>query len=831
MFALNTGSQTIRDYWFVLVSAQIVSKKNVRSHSYIFLLSSPLFDCAWFCFLLMIDSIYSTLLCPSLSTHLRSGRRISAMLSFLNLASLALSRRAHFAQRLKSSMSISISPSVYPSPRRDDTIVDDFHGTKVSDPYRWMEDPDSVETCKFVDELNAISAPFIAEAPSREKIRQRLTELWDYEKYGCTSKRGDFYYYSYNSGLQNQYVIYQQRSLKDKGEIFLDPNTLAEDGTTSIRISAFTKDGSIYAYGLSEKGSDWVTVKFRRADKQDMKDVITGVKHSSLSWLKDNSGIFYCKYPEHKVVSSPSGLSAHFLLFFWTATEGTSVEKHRYHSLYFHRMGTECRDDVLVYDRRENPDYMVGGTVTEDGKYLIIDVSRGCDPYNMLYYYDLTAVNGTIGKIAPTPLFEKLDAKYDYVDHDEETMLVLTNQDAPMFKLIRVSLKDGSVKEVVPENPRHKLNWAAVVAEDRLVVNYIEDVKDALYVHDLRTGSRLYQFPLKIGSISGFFGKKSLSEMFLGFESFTVPTIVYRIDFSSTSGKVMPVVEELRRVDIKEMDESQFSVEQVFFKSKDNTKVPMYIISLKGTTRDGGNPTILNGYGGFNIADMPYFSISRLLVVKHFKGIVACANLRGGSEYGEDWHMSGMKEKKQNVFDDFIAAAEYLIHEKYTCTKKLAIHGGSNGGLLVAACSQQRPDLYGAVLNRVGVMDMLRFHRFTVGGAWVPEYGNPDEEKDFSYIYKYSPLHNIKFPSNGQWPSTLMMTADHDDRVVPSHTLKYAATLMEKAKLHPLQTNPILVRVEVKAGHGAGKPTSKVIAEIVDMYSFLQRVLDMKWFE
>ncbi|WKY16741.1 hypothetical protein Q1695_001397 [Nippostrongylus brasiliensis] len=733
------------------------------------------------------------------------------MLSFLNLASYALAHRRSI-RRMSTLPSIQIPTSVYPAARRDESVVDNFHGTKVADPYRWMEDPDCEETQKWVDQLNAISEPFLSQAPSREKIRERLTELWDYEKYSCPSKRGDFYYYSYNSGLQNQYVIYQQKSVHDKGEVFLDPNTLSADGTTSIRISAWTKDGSIYAYGLSEKGSDWVTVKFRGADKKDLSDTIEGVKHSSLSWMKDKSGVFYCKYPDHK-----------------SAIDGTSVEKHEYHSLYFHRMGTDCKEDVLVYDRRDDGSFMMGGTVTEDGRYLIIDVSRGCDPYNMMYYYDLSTMDKPIGKIKPTPLFDKLDAKYDYVDHDDESMLISTNHNAPMFKLIRVSLKDGSIKEVISEDPRRKLDWATPVANDRLIVSYIEDVKDTLYVHDLKTGARLYQIPLKVGSISGFFGKKTLSEMFFSFESFIVPTIIYSVDFANVEKKTAPEVKELRRVHLKGLDENDFSVEQVFYESKDKTKVPMYIISMKGAERNGDTPTILNGYGGFNVSDMPYFSISRLLVVKHFRGFIACANLRGGSEYGENWHMGGMRDKKQNVFDDFIAAAEYLIDHKYTSNTKLAIHGGSNGGLLVAACSQQRPDLYGAVLNRVGVMDMLRFHKFTVGGAWVPEYGNPDVAEDFKFIYKYSPLHNIKFPESGQWPSTLMMTADHDDRVVPSHTLKYAATLYEKAKHHALQTNPLLVRVEVKAGHGAGKPTAKVIAEIVDMYCFLQRVLDIKW--
>lgn len=734
------------------------------------------------------------------------------MLTFLNVASYTLVRRPSIAQFMMGSSSIQIPPCIYPTPRRDDSIVDNFHGTMVADPYRWMEDPDSSETREFVDELNSISEPFIAQAPCREKIRQRLTEIWNYEKYTCPSKHGNFYYYCYNSGLQNQFVVYQQKSLIDKGEVFLDPNALSSDGTISIRTSAWTSDGSIFAYGLSEQGSDWVTVKFRGADKNDLDDVVKGVKHSSLSWMKDKSGLFYCKYPDHK-----------------TAIEGTSVEKHENHSLYFHRMGTDCKDDVLVYDRRDDGGFMIGGTVTEDGRYLIIDVSRGCDPFNMLYYYDLSAMEESIGKIKPSPLFDKLDAKYEYIDHDDESMLILTNNKAPMFKLIRVSLKNGSIVEVVSENPRHRLDWAAPVANDRLILSYIEDVKDALYVHDIHTGYRLYRIPLEVGSISGFFGKKDLTEIFFGFESFTVPTIIYRIDFSSTDKTIAAEVKEIRRVQVKGMTESDFNVEQVFFESKDKTRIPMYIISRKGAPRTGDTPTILNGYGGFNVSDMPYFSISRLFVVKYFRGIIACANLRGGGEYGETWHMDGMREKKQNVFNDFISAAEYLIDNKYTCSKKLAIHGGSNGGLLMAVCSQQHPELFGAVLNRVGVMDMLRFHKFTVGGAWVPEYGDPDSEQDFRFLYKYSPLHNIRFPDHGQWPATLLMTADHDDRVVPSHTLKYAATLYEKARQHSLQSNPILVRVEVKAGHGSGKPTTKVISEIVDMYSFLQRVLDIEW--
>lgn len=713
-------------------------------------------------------------------------------------------------------MTVSIETSTYPSARRDETVVDDFHGTKVADPFRWMEDPDSAETKKFVDDLNAISEPFIKEAESRDVMRTKMTEMWNYEKFGCTTKRGDYYYYQHNSGLQNQYVLYQQKSLSEKGTVFLDVNAMNAEGTTSLRMSAWSKDGSIYAYGLSEKGSDWVAVKFRNCDGSDLTDEIKGVKHSSLSWMKDNSGVFYSKYPTHA-----------------GATEGTSTEKHEFHSLYFHKMGTDCKEDVLVYDRRDDPNFMVDGSVTEDGRFLIITVSRGCDPYNMLYYYDLAAAGNKIeGKIQPVALFDKLDSKYDYIDHDSSSMLLQTNKDAPMFRLVRVDLADSSkMTEVVAEQPKNKLDWATPLPGDRLLVAYLEDVKASMYVHDLISGAKLYSIPLAIGSVSGFFSKKSVDEVFYQFDSFLVPGITYRMNFSGVAKNDMPKIEELRRVTLPGLDDTQFNVEQVFYESKDKTKVPMFIISNKNAPRDGSNPTILNGYGGFNVADTPYFSVSRLLFVKHFGGIIACANLRGGSEYGEEWHMAGMKENKQNVFDDMQAAAEHLIANKYTSTPKLAIHGGSNGGLLMGACSQQRPDLFGAVINRVGVLDMLRYHKFTIGGAWVPEFGNPDVAEDFKYIYKYSPLHNISFPNGGQWPSTLLMTADHDDRVVPSHTLKYAATLYEKAKQHPGQKNPLLARIEVKAGHGAGKPTAKIIEECVDMYSFLQRVLGLKWKE
>ncbi|PAV82008.1 hypothetical protein WR25_22641 isoform B [Diploscapter pachys] len=679
-----------------------------------------------------------------------------------------------------------------------------------------MEDPDAKETQLFVDELNTVSEPFLAAAPNREDMRKTLTELWDYEKFGCYSRRGGVYYHYFNSGLQNQYVYFQSKSYTEQGKVFFDPNQLSAEGTTSISGTCWTEDGSIWAYGLSEKGSDWVTVKFRTASRDDLSDVIPGVKHSSLAWAHDNSGLFYCKYPDHK-----------------SATEGTSVEKHEFHSLYFHKLGTDSKDDVLVYDRRDQPDYMLGGEVTHDGRYLIIDVSRGCDPYNMLYYYDLAAVDNKItGRIEPIPLFDKLDAKYDFIENDGHHFIFKTNKDAPMFKLVKVDISKPQDKwiEMIPENPRAKLDFILPVAEDKMMVCYLEDVKDQLYVHDFHTGERLYQIPLSIGTISGISGKRDRTELFFGFESHLVPFILYRLDFQTVAGtKNAPNVEEIRRINIRGLDAKDFKEEQVFYESKDGTKVPMFIISRADMQKNGENGVILNGYGGFNIANTPTFSVSRLMFIKHFSSIIAVANIRGGSEYGEKWHEGGMKFNKQNVFDDFIAGAEFLIKHKYTSTSKLAIQGGSNGGLLMGAVSQQRPELFGAVINRVGVLDMLRFHKFTVGFAWCPEFGNPDVKEEFHYIYKYSPLHNIQFPENGQWPSTLLMSADHDDRVVPSHTLKYTAALYEKAKQHPQQRNPLLARIEVKAGHGAGKPTSKLIIEVVDIYSFLQRVLKLIW--
>ncbi|CAD5235589.1 unnamed protein product [Bursaphelenchus xylophilus] len=713
---------------------------------------------------------------------------------------------------------IKINVTEYPLARRDESVVEELHGVKIADPYRWMEDPDAPETQKFVEELNKISTPFLQGSNARGILKERLTKLWDYEKFGSQSKQGDYYYYYHNTGLQNQSVLYKQKSYKEKGEVFLDPNTWSEDGTVAIRQTAWSRCGSLLAIGISEKGSDWTTVKFRKNTGEELSDVIPGVKFSGIAWNKAD-GVFYSKYPSYK-----------------SAQDGVSVEKHEFHSLYYHKLGTNAQDDILVAEFRENPDNMVSGMVSFDNKFLVVSVSKGCDPTNQLYIYDLESIGHNVTKkLELKPVFTKWDAKYDFVHNEGNKVLIETNKDAPMSKLVRFDLADLEKGEsawqiVLAHDEKRKLSFVVPVAKDKLVVAYMEDACDSLYIHDLESGRQLEKFPLSLGSVGSLWGRITHDEIFFSYESFVEPAVIYRVDFSKPRSATEALeLEVIHRTEVPGLDPKKFIAKQVFFSSKDGTKVPMFIVHPKNLTLNGENPVILNGYGGFNIAEQPAFSVSRCLFMEMFGAAIAVANIRGGDEYGETWHEAGMKANKQNVFDDFIAAAEYLIREKYTNNKKLAIQGGSNGGLLMGAVSQQRPDLFGAVVNRVGVLDMLRFHKFSIGSAWLPEYGNPEDPKDFEYIYKYSPLHNIRLPPGQQWPSTLVMTADHDDRVVPAHSLKYIAqlyyTLQKDYK--DIQTNPVLARIDVKAGHGAGKPTGKVIDEIVDIYSFLQRVLKL----
>uniref|UniRef100_A0A914L7R3 Prolyl endopeptidase n=1 Tax=Meloidogyne incognita TaxID=6306 RepID=A0A914L7R3_MELIC len=717
------------------------------------------------------------------------------------------------------SSSIDINPKCYPLVERGN-VVDVYHGKKIPDPYRALEEPDAEITKDFVQKINSISRPFIEACGFRNSMRERLTSMWDYEKFGCPSIHGDYYYYFYNSGLQNHYVLYQQKSLDEKGSVFMDPNTWSEDGTTSLSHTSWTEDGTILAYGVSDKGSDCSTIKFKKCTGEELFDVIPGVKFSGLAWLHDNSGVFYSKYPEVQ----------------------TTTEKHEYHSLYFHRLGTGLKEDVLVYERRDHPDYFISACVSNDGKFLFVTLYKGSDTKNQLYYFDLTTRPKIDGKLELVPLFDESDATYSEIDSDDNSALILTNFKASMFKIVRVKLGQKATSNqnniwevIIDEDKKRKLDWAMAIDGNKLLVCYMEDVKHSLYIHDLNDGKLLYRIPVKTGTIAWMYGCKNKSEIFVYLISFFTPSIIYKGDFASCSSISTPLqlIEIRRRTEIEGIKTNDFKVEQIFYTSKDGTKVPMFILHHKSLKLDGNNGAILYGYGGFNVSKVPDFSISRLLFLKHFGGVCAIANIRGGGEYGEKWHEGGIRDKKQNVFDDFICAAEELIRLKYTKPEKLTIYGESNGGLLTAVCAQQRPDLFGAVVVAVGVLDMLRFHKFTVGAAWVPEFGNPDVPEDFEFIYKYSPLHQISVQPNVQWPAMLIRSADHDDRVLCLHTLKYLAQLYYTLRTEACdwQTKPVLGRIEVNAGHGGGKPTNRTIDGIVDIFSFWQRVLNLKWID
>lgn len=670
--------------------------------------------------------------------------------------------------------------------------VDDYHGIKVVDPYRWLEDANSQETKAWIEEQNKITRAYLDSIPQRDKIRKRLTELWNYEKYSAPFKRGDKYFYLKNDGLQNQSVLYVADSLQNEGRILLDPNKLSPDGTISLTGFAVSEDGKLLAYGLSSGGSDWQEWRVRNIDTgEDLSDVIKWVKFSGVSWTKDGKGFFYSRYPEPDEKTKLAG-------------------QNFYHKLYYHKVGTSQSEDKLIYERPDHKEWGFGGEVTEDGMYLIINVWKDTDPRNLIFYKDLTKQDSRV-----VELISEFENDYRFLGNDGKIFYFLTDYQAPRKRIIAINI----------ENPDRK-NWREVIpqvdetiADANLVGNYII----VSYLKDAYTQTKLYDLSGKfirevkyptIGTASGFYGRRNDTETFYTFTSFAVPPTIYRYNLATG------VSEVFRQPSVK-FNPEEIEVKQVFYRSKDGTRVPMFIVHKKGIRLDGNNPTLLYGYGGFNISLTPSFSVSRIVWLE-MGGVFAMPNLRGGGEYGEEWHRAGTKLKKQNVFDDFIAAAEWLINNKYTSPKKLAISGGSNGGLLVGAVLNQRPELFGAALPAVGVMDMLRFHKFTIGWAWTSEYGSPDNPDEFKAIYAYSPLHNIK--KGTKYPAVLITTADHDDRVVPAHSFKYAATLQEAQA----GTAPILIRIETRAGHGAGKPTSKQIDEQADIYAFLIKNLEIK---
>ena len=677
---------------------------------------------------------------------------------------------------------------VYPETRKVEQ-VDDYHGTRIADPYRWLEDPDSENTEAWVESQNEVTQAFFETIQSRESIRERLGELWNYAKFGLPEKRAGRYFYEANDGLQNQALLYVSEGLNAKGRLLLDPNELAEDGTVDLANWEVSPNGKLVALAFASAGSDWREWRVLEVDSGEMlEDHVLWSKFSGASWAEDSTGFYYSRYAE--------------------PGEGeTFTAANYFHKVYYHQVGTTQAADRLIYERSDEKEWGFDAQVTDDGRYLAMTVWKGTLSQNQFFYLDLEGSRGVV------ELLTGFEAEYLFVGNEGSQFYFLTDHQAPMRRLIAIDVerpKPENWQEVVPE--------AEVVAQSvnlvgsHFLISYLKDAQSVVKVYGLDGGwIRDVEFP-GIGSASGFAGRPDDPETFYSFQNFTTPSTIFQYNAETGKSQVF------KRAEVA-FDPSQFETRQVFYESKDGTRVPMFITVKKGLKLDGNRPTLLYGYGGFDISITPRFSVTNLAWVER-GGVYAVANLRGGGEYGRDWHEGGMLDKKQNVFDDFIAAAEWLIDHDYTCPKKLGIHGRSNGGLLVGAVMCQRPDLFAAAVPGVGVMDMLRFHRFTIGYAWTSEYGCSDDAEQFKTLVAYSPVHNLK--SETRYPATMVMTADHDDRVVPAHSHKFAATLQDcQADDGP----PCLIRIETSGGHGAGKPTAMQIAESTDLLAFLTKAL------
>lgn len=679
----------------------------------------------------------------------------------------------------------------YPPSYPDPTVVDIYHGQPVPDPYRWLEDLDSEQTRAWIEAQNQLTFDYLRQIPARQRLLERLTQLWNYERYSQPFKEGNRYFYFKNDGLQNQSVLYTQESLEAEARVLLDPNTFSEDGTVALSGIAISRDGRYLAYGLSRSGSDWQEWKVRDIETgEDLPDHLRWVKFSGASWTLDGQGFFYSRYDE--------------------PAPGSEYESANYfQKLYYHRLGTPQSEDVLVYHRPDQKEWGFAGGVTEDGNYLIISVWRGTDPKNLIFYKDLRDPQSPV-----VELIREFEAEYSFVGNDGSRFWLLTDCQAPRRRLVAIDLEQPDrVQEVIPE-AEETLQGVSLI-NNQFVAFYLKDAHTQIKTFAL-DGSYLGEIPLPgLGSASGFGGKRYDTETFYTFTSFTTPPTIYRYDFTSGTSTLF-------RQPQVDFDPQAYEVQQVSYTSKDGTRIPMFLVHRRGLARTGDHPTLLYGYGGFGISLTPSFSVG-LVAWLEMGGVYAQPSLRGGGEYGEEWHQAGTKLNKQKVFDDFIAAAEWLIAHGYTNPAKLAISGGSNGGLLVGACLVQRPELFAAALPAVGVFDMLRFHKFTIGWAWISEYGSPENPEEFKALYAYSPLHNLK--PGIAYPATLITTADHDDRVVPAHSFKFAAALQAAQG----GSQPILIRIDTKAGHGAGKPTSKLIEEAADRWAFLVQVLGIPW--
>lgn len=724
------------------------------------------------------------------------GSSLLTLLSFLPACKREETQNPDVATDTTDSEVEPAKASRYPVARMADQ-VDDYHGTKVADPYRWLEDLDSEETRAWVEAENEVTFGYLDTIEARPAIRAKLEALWNFERWGTPAVHGKRYFFSKNDGLQNQAVWYWSESLDGEPKLLLDPNTLSADGTTAVSSMAISDDGKLLAYALADAGSDWNRWKVREVETgTDRPDLIEWSKFTGVSWAKDGSGFFYGAYDKPKAGDE---------------YEGVNLDQ----KLYFHRLGDTQDKDTLVYADAEHPTWQFSGSLSEDGKYLIIDVSVGTDVRNMLYFAptDKQGKPGAVVKLIPD-----LEASYTFVGNQGSKFLIYTNLDAPRGRLIEIDVAAKTPdrakwKTIIPQS-EHTLQGVSFVG-GKLFANYLVDAKSRIDVYS-RAGKleQTLALPEPIATVYGFGGKQDAKETFYGLMGFTRPYTIYRYDIkkgTSTLWKQPKLAFEPER----------YVTEQVFYTSKDGTRVPMFVVRRKDLVLDGQQPTYLYAYGGFNISLTPRFSPADLIWLE-LGGVIAQPNLRGGGEYGEAWHEAGTKLQKQNVFDDFIAAAQWLVAQGYTKPDKLVIGGRSNGGLLVGAAMTQRPDLFGVVLAGVGVMDMLRFHLFTIGWAWKSDYGSSEDPAEFQALHAYSPYHNLE--DGTEYPATLVYTADHDDRVVPSHSFKFAARLQAAHR----GENPVMIRIETKAGHGAGKPTSKQIDEAADLWSFAFDQLGMR---
>ncbi|XP_027193679.2 prolyl endopeptidase-like [Dermatophagoides pteronyssinus] len=726
-------------------------------------------------------------------------------------------------------MSTERGPFVYPDVNRLSNVEDEYFGQKISDPYRWLEKADSDETARFVEEQNRISSKYIQSCQYRDRIIERLTDLFEYPRYGCPYRRGDNYFMEMNTGLQNQSVLYIMRGSSDaKPEIFFDPNSLSEDGTVSLSpyICAFSDDGKWWSYGLQKSGSDWSSIRIRNVDTgKDLDEELIKVKFSNISWTKDNKGFFYSYFPDRN-----------------DQCDGQETTECTFQKLYYHRLNQPQSSDILIYETPDHPRYRFKTCVSDCGNYLHLFINHSCE-YNLWYYHQFSdPKNPKIdGRLEFEPIITEYESDYHYITNDGPIHYIHTNHHAPKFHVIKIDLSNESTRlesnwiDLIKEHSKDVLDSIQVVRNNILVCHYLSDVVSRIELRKLSDGSLIKNISIPVGTVSAITAKRKHDELFFLFTSFLVPSSSYHLKFTATTDDNGDISQDepkcFRESVPKNFDPTKFVTKQIFYESKDGTRVPMFIVHKNGLEMNGNHPCLLYGYGGFNIPVQPYFSVARLIPLDNMNCVFALANIRGGGEYGEQWHDDGKLLLKQNCFNDFIAAAEYLVKEKYTSPKRIIIQGGSNGGLLVAAVSNQRPDLFGCTICHVGVLDMLRYHKFTIGHAWISEYGSPDDndngEKHYRNLISYSPLHTIPTMVD-HYPATLLLTADHDDRVVPLHSFKFISELQYRLGKR-LPSIPLMIRIDTKAGHGFGKPTTKIIEEVADIYSFILNSLSLDY--